>query len=125
MPSHELIIDTESVPKKEGVYFLTPDNLDQLKYVKQNTFSKATVRNCQVKKLTTAVLQSLYNSLIRGGTATIVVDEPVLVLQDYDANAIASNAEFAGFSDLKYSSTKTFCHGLGTQVDAVTLILTK
>ena len=100
MPSHELIIDTESVPKKEGVYFLTPDNLDQLKYVKQNTFSKATVRNCHVKKLTTVVLQSLYNSLIRGGIATIVVDEPVLVLQDYDANAIASNAEFAGFSDL-------------------------
>ena len=125
MSSTELVIDSQPAPKKEGVYVLSPDNLDQLRYVKPNSFSKATVKNCGIKKLTTVVLQSLYNSLERGSKATIIIDQPVLVLQDYDANAIASNAEFAGFGDIKFSSTKVFCHGLGTEVEAVTLILTK
>ena len=125
MPSPELIVDTEVDQTKENAYFLSPDNLKQLRFVKHNSFSKATIRNCNVTNLTAYNLQSLFNSLERGSTATIVIDEPVLVLQEYDANAIVANAELAGFKNIRSGNVNAFCPGLGTKVETITLTLTK
>ncbi len=125
MPSPELIIDTETDLDKENSYCISPDNLNQLRFVRPNSFSKATIRNCNVTKLTSFNLQSLFNSLEKGSTATIIIDQPVLVLQEYDANAIVANAELAGFKNIKSSSVYAFCHGLGTKVETISLTLTK
>ena len=124
MPS-ELIVDKEIDPDKDDAYFIAPENLKQLRFVKPNSFSKATIRNCSVTNLTSYNLQSLFNSLEKGSSATIVIDEPVLVLQEYDANAIIANAELAGFKNIKTGNTTAFCHGLGTKVETITLTLTK
>ena len=124
MPS-ELIVDKEVDPDKENAYYIAPENLKQLRFVKPNSFSKATIRNCNVKNLTSYNLQSLFNALVKGSSATIIVDEPVLVLQEYDANAIVANAELAGFKNIKSGSTFAFCHGLGTKVETISLTLIK
>ena len=124
MPS-ELIVDKEIDPDKDDAYFIAPENLKQLRFVKPNSFSKATIRNCSVTNLTSYNLQSLFNSLEKGSSATIVIDEPVLVLQEYDANAIIANAELAGFKNIRTGNTTAFCPGLGTKVDTITLTLTK
>ena len=125
MPSPELIVDNEIDENKENAYFIDPENLKQLKFVRPNSFSKATIRNCNVTKLTSYNLQSLFNALEKGSTATIIIDQPVLVLQEYDANAIAANAELAGFKDIKSCNVNAFCKGLGTKVETISLILTK
>ena len=124
MPS-ELIVDKEIQPELENAYYLTPENMKQLRFVKPNSFTKATIRNCHVTNLTSYNLQSLYNCLERGASATIIVDEPVLVLQDYDANAIVSNAELAGFKNIKSGTTQAFCQGLESKVETIVLTLTK
>ncbi len=124
MPS-ELIVDKEIDPDKDDAYFIAPENLKQLRFVKPNSFSKATIRNCSVTNLTSYNLQSLFNSLEKGSSATIVIDEPVLVLQEYDANAIIANAELAGFKNIRTGNTTAFCPGLGTKVETITLTLTK
>ena len=121
----ELIVDTEIDPNRENVYFLSPENLKQLRFVQPNSFSRATIRNCHVTNLTGYTLQSLFNSLSRGATATIVIDEPVLVLQDYDANSILANAELAGFKNIRTGYQNAFCPGLGTKVETVVITLTK
>ena len=125
MPSPELIVDNEIDENKENAYFIDPENLKQLKFVRPNSFSKATIRNCNVTKLTSYNLQSLFNALEKGSTATIIIDQPVLVLQEYDANAIAANAELAGFKDIISGNVNAFCKGLGTKVETISLILTK
>ena len=125
MPSPELVVDTEVDQTKENAYFLAPENLKQLRFVKHNSFSKATIRNCNVTNLTAYNLQSLFNSLEKGSSATIVIDEPVLVLQEYDANAIVANAELAGFKNIRSGNVQAFCPGLGTKVETITLTLTK
>ena len=124
MPS-ELIVDKEIDPDKDDAYFIAPENLKQLRFVKPNSFSKATIRNCSVTNLTSYNLQSLFNSLEKGSSATIVIDEPVLVLQEYDANAIIANAELAGFKNIKIGNMNAFCQGLGTKVETITLTLKK
>ena len=124
MPS-ELIVDKEIDPDRDDAYFIAPENLKQLRFVKPNSFSKATIRNCSVTNLTSYNLQSLFNSLEKGSSATIVIDEPVLVLQEYDANAIIANAELAGFKNIKSGNMNAFCQGLGTKVETITLTLRK
>ena len=74
MPSPELIVDNEIDENKENAYFIDPENLKQLKFVRPNSFSKATIRNCNVTKLTSYNLQSLFNALEKGSTATIIID---------------------------------------------------
>ena len=125
MVNPELIVDIEADPDKKNAYYLTPENLIQLKYIKPNSFSKATIRNTNVTYLTGFILQCLFTSLVKGSSATIVVDEPVLVLQDYDANTIEANAGLAGFKDIRSSTQYAYCPGLGTKVETIALTLTK
>ena len=125
MPSTELLVDSENDSTNEDLYFITPDNLNQLRFVRPSSFSKATIRNCHVSHLTSYNLQSLFNSLKKGCSATITLDEPVLVLQEYDMKSIIANAELAGFKGVKTGNTNAFCKGLGTKVNTVTITLTK
>ena len=121
----ELLVDTEPDQNIENLYYIAPENLNQLKFVKPSSFSKATIRNCNVSYLTGYNLQSLYNSLVTGSTATIIIDQPVLVLQDYDANTITANAELAGFKNIRSKEVNAFCQGLGTEVETISISLIK
>ena len=125
MPSTELLVDSEYDSSNEDIYFITPENLNQLRFVRPSSFSKATIRNCHVSHLTSYNLQSLFNSLKKGCSATITLDEPVLVLHEYDTKTIIANAELAGFKGIKTGNTNAFCKGLGTKVNTVTITLTK
>ena len=125
MPSTELLVDSEFDSSNDDLYFITPENLNQLRFVRPSSFSKATIRNCHVSHLTSYNLQSLFNSLKKGCSATITLDEPVLVLHEYDTKAIIANAELAGFKGVKTGNTNAFCKGLGTKVNTVTITLTK
>lgn len=121
----ELVVDKVDAENNENTYYLSPDRLNQLKLVAANSFTKATIRNCPVRNLTAFNLQSLYHGLIAGASAIIYIDEPVLVLLDYDADTIAANAELAGFKTINPGKAKVMCEGLGTTVDTITITLTK
>ena len=92
MSSTELLVDTEYDSSKEDIYFISPENLIKLRFVRPNSFSRAKIRNCHVSNLTSHNLQSLFNSLKTGWSATITLDEPVLVLHEYDTKSIIANA---------------------------------
>lgn len=121
----ELLVDKVDADNSEDIYYLAPDRLNQLKLVTPNSFSKATIRNCPVQNLTPFTLQCLFHGLQKGASATIIIDEPVLVLQDYDADTIAANAELAGFRTINPGNTKAMCERLGTTVETITITLTK
>ena len=48
MPSTELLVDSEYDSSNEDIYFITPENLNQLRFVRPSSFSRATIRNCHV-----------------------------------------------------------------------------
>ena len=125
MPSTELLVDTENDSSNEDLYFISPENLNQLRFVSPSSFSRATIRNCHVSHLNSYNMQSLFNSLKKGCSATITIDEPILVLQEYDMKSIMANAELAGFKSIKTGNTNAFCQGLGTKVNTITITLTK
>ena len=125
MPSPELLVDKELSTDKENVYFISLDNLNQLRFVKASSFSKATIRNCNETNLNGYNLQSLFNSLEKGASATITVDQHVSVLQEYDANTISVNAELAIFKNIRTNSVNTFCEGLESDIETISITLLK
>ena len=122
----ELIVDkTDNLEKKENVFFVTPERLYQLKVVSSDSFYKATIRNCPVSFLTSFNLQYIYNSLKKSASATIYIDQPILVMQDYDKQTIQANATLAGFTNIKTSTASVINEKLKTKIETITVILTK
>ncbi len=121
----ELLIDNVESEISENGYYVAPEKLNQLKLVTPNSFSKATIRNCPTQYLTAFILRCLFHGLQKGASATIFIDEPVLVMLEYDADAIAANAELAGFKQIDSGNSKIMNEKLGTTVETITIKLTK
>ena len=122
----ELIVDkTDNLEKKENVFFVTPERLNQLKVVSSDSFYKATIRNCPVNFLTSFNLQYIYNSLKKNASATVFIDQPILVMQDYDKQTIQANATLAGFTNIKTSTASVMNEKLKTKIETITVIMTK
>ena len=72
-----------------------------LKSLSSNQFSSVSIKNTNVDDLSAYNLINLYGKVRVGTNVEIIIYQPVLVLQMYDAKQIEANALFAGFSDVK------------------------
>ena len=122
----ELIVDRkDDLEKKENIFFVTPERLYQLKVVSSESFYKATIKNCSINFLSSFNLQYLFNSLKKNASATIFIDQPILVMQDYDRQTIQANATLAGFTNIKTSTASVMNEKLKSKIETITVILTK
>ena len=98
----ELIIDSEDTYKDlENVFYIHPSHLNMLKSLSSNQFNSVSIKNTNVDDLNAYNLINLYGKVRVGTNVEIIIYQPVLVLQMYDAKQIEANALFAGFSDVK------------------------
>ena len=122
----ELIVDRkDDLEKKDNIFFVTPERLYQLKVVSSESFYKATIRNCPANFLSSFNLQYLFKALKKNASATIFIDQPILVMQDYDKQTIQANATLAGFTNIKTSSASVMNEKLKSKIETITVILTK
>ena len=102
----KLIIDNDDTYQDESDVFLTsPQHMGCLKVVKPQTFDSALIQNAHVDDLSAFALTQLFTVLKMGARATIVITQPVLVMQDYDVKQVEANARLAGFEDISVSET--------------------
>jgi hypothetical protein len=98
----ELIIDSEDTYKDlENVFYIHPSHLNMLKSLSSNQFNSVSIKNTNVDDLNAYNLINLYGKVQVGTNIEIIIYQPVLVLQMYDAKQIEANALYAGFSDIK------------------------
>ena len=122
----ELIVDRkDDLEKKDNIFFVTPERLYQLKVVSSESFYKATIKNCPANFLSSFNLQYLFKALKKNASATIFIDQPILVMQDYDKQTIQANATLAGFTNIKTSSASVMNEKLKSKIETITVILTK
>jgi hypothetical protein len=102
----KLIVDNDDTYQDESDVFLTsPQHMGCLKVVKPQTFDSALIQNAHVDDLSAFALTQLFTVLKMGARATIVITQPVLVMQDYDVKQVEANARLAGFEDISVSET--------------------
>ena len=102
----KLYVDNEDTYQDESDVFLTsPQHMGCLKVIKPQTFDSALIQNAHVDDLSAFALTQLFTVLKTGARATIVITQPVLVMQDYDVKQVEANARLAGFNDISISNT--------------------
>ena len=102
----ELIIDTEEIEDKE-VLFLTPNHIRGVRYCTSNIFDYASIKHCPTEKLNSGSLIGIFNSLKPGAEITIVVNQPISVMLEYDSKQIEANLKLVGFENILYEEKKS------------------
>lgn len=97
----ELIIDTEEIDN-EDVLFLKPNYIRGSRFCASNIFDYASIKHCPTEKLNSGSLVGIFNSLKPGAEISIIVNQPISVMLEYDSKQIEANLKLVGFIDIKY-----------------------
>lgn len=104
--SAQLIIDgNDTYQDSPDIFYMHPSRLGMLRYVKNNSFSTAEIKNSPLDSLNSLNLVTILEKLIPSGTVTVEIDQPIGVMQSYDAKQIEANAKLAGFDDINIDGT--------------------
>jgi hypothetical protein len=106
-----LIIDAYDIDD-EDILFLTPDHIRGVRYCQSNIFDYASIKNCPTEKLNSGSLIGIFNSLKPGAELSIVVNQPISVMLEYDSKQIEANLKLVGFEDIKYEEKNSPNKGL-------------
>ena len=102
----ELIIDTKEIDD-EDILFLTPNHIRGVRYCASNIFDYASIKNCPTEKLNSGSLIGIFNSLKPGAEISIVVNQPISVMLEYDSKQIEANLKLVGFENILYEDKKS------------------
>ena len=102
----ELIIDSEEIDD-DDILFLTPNHIRGVRYCAPNIFDYASIKNCPTEKLNSGSLIGIFNSLKPGAEITIVVNQPISVMLEYDSKQIEANLKLVGFENILYEEKKS------------------
>ena len=98
----ELIIDSQNTyDGNKNVFHLSPEKVHLIKCLDDGRFNQCTVLNTHVDKISPLFLAQLMNKVVVGGNVYIVVNQPISVMQEYDAKQVEANARLAGYVDIK------------------------
>ena len=98
----ELIIDTEEIIDDEDILFLKPNHIRGARYCASNIFDYASIKHCPTEKLNSSSLIGIFNSLKPGAEISIIVNQPISVMLEYDSKQIEANLKLVGFENIKY-----------------------
>ena len=124
--SIKLVVDSEdNYIDEPDIFYLPGPHVAGLKCVRPNQFSEASIINTDVDYLTSYALSNLYTSLQPGAKVSIVISQPVAVMQEYDAKQVEANARLAGFNDIELNSTSYTDPKSKREIDTTEVVLKK
>jgi hypothetical protein len=127
-----LVVDSQdNYADALDVFNLKPEKLHLTKCLDNERFTACRIENCPVDRLTPLVLSNLLNKLVPDAPVSVIVCQPITVMQDFDAKQVVANAQLAGFEgvdekavdvkdgDYKYRSIKVTFYKPERKADAL------
>jgi hypothetical protein len=100
----ELIIDSKDVwGKEKEVFHLKPEKAHLACCLDNGRFNCCSIFNTSVDEITPRLLSGLYDKLVPNSVVTVVVNQPISVMQEFDAKQVEANAKCCGYTDVKIS----------------------
>ena len=106
-----LIIDAYDIDD-EDILLLTPDHIRGVRFCASNIFDYCSIKNCPTEKLNSGSLIAIFNSLKPGAEISILVNQPISVMLEYDSKQIEANLKLVGFEDIRYEEKESKNMGL-------------
>ena len=117
-----MVIDSKVNKRDEGIFYLLPSEMSKSGLLNPEKFDSCEIRNVEVDDIRPSALLGILSSLKPNGTVSVLICEPIAVMQPYEARMIEANAKLAGFTDIR-TSPATFFNEFSNQDDE-TLIVT-
>ena len=117
-----MVIDSEINQRDEGIFYLLPSEMSKSGLLNPEKFDSCEIRNVDVDDIRPSALLGILSSLKPNGTCSVLICEPIAVMQPYEARMIEANAKLAGFTDIQ-TSPATFFNEFSNQDDE-TLVVT-
>jgi len=126
--SKTLYIDSQNNHSdEENCISIHPSHLNFIDAFEKNAFNKIIIKNSPSEYLKAKGLFYINRALKSGGICEIIVDQPIVVIQDLDAGEIEANCKLAGFDDINtesYSFVEKH-NGNEKKIQTLKLIMTK
>ena len=111
-----MVIDSKVGQRDEGIFYLLPSEMSKSGLLNPEKFESCEIRNVDVDDIRPSALLGILSSLKPNGTVSVLICEPIAVMQPYEAKMIEANAKLAGFVDIQ-TSRATFLNDFSNQED--------
>ena len=105
----------------QNVFHLHPQKIQQVECLAQDFFDGAVVKNTATDVLVSKHLFNIYKTLKPNKSVEIYLDQPILVMQEFDVKQIESNAKLAGFNSISVKTASVNSNGKVTKTMLITL----
>ncbi len=112
---------------EENCIWIHPSHLNFVDAFDKKAFNKIIIKNSPAEFLKAKGLFNINRALKSGGICEIIVDQPIIVMQDLDAGEIEANCKLAGFDDIStesYSFVENH-NGKEKKIQTLRLIMSK
>ena len=109
---------------EENCISIHPSHLNFVNAFDKGAFNKILIKNSPSEFLKAKGLFNINRALKPGGVCEIIVDQPIVVMQDLDAGEIEANCKLAGFDDVSIQSHSFIENVNGNEKKVQTLKLT-
>ena len=95
---------TDNHADEENCVWIHPSHLNFVDAFDKGAFNKIIIKNSPAEFLKAKGLFNINRALKEGGVCEIVIDQPIVVMQDLDAGEIEANCKLAGFDNINSDS---------------------
>ena len=120
-----LVVDSIDKYNDDNIYYVQPKRFSSIQYLQNNFFSKCKIQNSNIDLLTPFAFLNLFSKLKKNANTEIVIDQPVSVMQEYDARQVIANAQMAGFTNIKTTDTQYIEPRTQKKIDTLCVSFTK
>ena len=115
-PGLSMVIDSKVGEREENTFYLLPSEMSKSGLLNPERFDSVDIRNVDVDDIRPSALLGILSSLKPNGTVSVLICEPIAVMQPYEAKMIEANAKLAGFTDIQ-TSPATFYNEFSNSED--------
>ena len=120
-----LVVDSIDKYNDDNIYYVQPKRFSSIQYLQNNFFSKCKIQNSNIDLLTPFAFLNLFSKLKKNAITEIIIDQPVSVMQEYDARQVIANAQMAGFTNIKTTDTQYIEPKSQKKIDTLCVSFTK
>ena len=120
-----MVIDSKVGQRDEGIFYLLPSEMSKSGLLNPEKFDSVEIRNVNVDDIRPSALLGILSSLRPNGTASVLICEPIAVMQPYEAKMIEANAKLVGFTDIQTSPATFFNEFSNKEEETLCVTFTK
>ena len=124
-PGLSMVIDSKVGEREENTFYLLPSEMSKSGLLNPERFDSVDIRNVDVDDIRPSALLGILSSLKPNGTVSVLICEPIAVMQPYDAKMIEANAKLVGFVDIQTSPATFFNEFSNSEDETLCVTFTK